>query len=255
MFTGVYRLLVLSIVVSALAASAAAQERVILSADYGVGDRNRTDVTSQVQSMGEDRMLNFPVKPDALGIADPAYGSVKELWIRVREPNGRVDVFRYRDGQNVELRLDAYGMYQGVLAPEWQARFDSYFTRWQENKRRHDRDEVESMEKRMRDIMYHYQIPGDTPFEYIASAQVAPRPSWRGLRLQQASYGAGDRVSDVTDRLQDLVQNNALEFRVDNRAIGVDPAPGMRKQLVVVYFYRGQRREVSAFEGEYLRIP
>jgi hypothetical protein len=28
----------------------------------------------------------------------------------------------------------------------------------------------------------------------------------------------------------------------------------MRKQLVV-YFYRGQKREVSAYEGEFLRIP
>src|SRR5215471_1670575 len=104
MFTGVYRFVVLSIVVSAVAASAVAQERAILSADYGVGDRNRVDVTSQVQSMGEDRMLNFPVTPDALGTADPAYGTIKDLCIRLREPNGRVDVFRYRDGQNVELR-------------------------------------------------------------------------------------------------------------------------------------------------------
>jgi len=255
MFAAMCRIVLLSMVMLAVIASAAAQERVILSADYGAGDRNRVDVTSQVQSMGADRVLNFAVTPDALGVTDPAYGTVKELWIRLREPDGRVDVFRYRDGQNVELRLDPYGMYQGVLAPEWQSRFDSYFTRWQENKRRHDRDETESMEKRMRDIMYHYQIPGDTPFEYIASAQVAPRPSWRGLRLEQASYGAGDRVWDVTGRLQDLVQNNALEFRVDNRSMGGDPAPGMRKQLVVVYFHRGQKREVSAYEGEYLRIP
>ncbi len=254
MFTGMCSRIALSLLLG-IAGLASAQERVILSADYGAGDRNRVDVTGQLQSMGRAQMLNFPVTPDALGVADPAYGTVKELWIRLREPNGRVDVFRYRDGQNVELRLDAYGMYQGVLAPEWQARFDSYFSRWQEYKRRHDRDEIQSMEKRMLDIMYHYQIPSETPFEYVASAQAAPRPSWQELRLEQASYGAGDRVMDVTGRLQDMLQNNALEFRVDNRGMGVDPAPGMRKQLVVVYSYRGQRREVSAYEGEYLRIP
>ena len=255
MFTGMHRLVILGGVLLGFAATAAAQERTILSADYGAGDRDRVDVTSQVRAMGEDRTLNFAVTPDALGIADPAFGAVKELWIRLREPNGRIDVFRYRDHENVQLRLDAYGMYQGVLAPEWQARFDSYFTRWQEYTRRRDRDEIVSMEKRMKDIMYNYHIPLDTPFEYVASAQVAPRPSWRGLRLEQASYGAGQRTWDVTGRLQGLVQNNSLEFQVDNSRMGGDPAPGQRKQLVVVYFYRGQRRQVSAYEGEYLRIP
>lgn len=254
MLVGICRSVALSMLLG-IAAVACAQERVILSADYGAGDRNRVDVTHQLQSMGQDRMLNFPVSSDALGVSDPAYGTVKELWIRLREPNGRVDVFRYRDGQNVELRLDAYGMYQGVLAPEWQARFDSYFSRWQEYKRRHDRDEIQSMEKRMLDIMYHYQIPSETPFEYVASAQAAPLPSRHELRLEQASYGAGDQAMDVTGRLQELLQNNSLEFRVDNRGMGGDPAPGMRKQLVVVYSYRGQRREVSAYEGEYIRIP
>jgi hypothetical protein len=61
-----------------------------------------------------------------------------------------------------------YG-YRGVLAPEWQAKFDSYYQRWLQYRATNNRDEVVSMERRMRDIMVNYRIPPNTPFEQIAS--------------------------------------------------------------------------------------
>ena len=40
-----------------------------------------------------------------------------------------------------------------------QRRFDSYYSRWLEYRRTNNREEVDSMEKRMRDVMSHYNIP------------------------------------------------------------------------------------------------
>jgi hypothetical protein len=58
---------------------------------------------------------------------------------------------------------------QQRLSPDDQSRFDSYFSRWQEDRRTNNHDETVSMEKRMLDIYSHYGIPADTPFERVAS--------------------------------------------------------------------------------------
>ncbi len=55
------------------------------------------------------------------------------------------------------------------LPPDEQRRFDSYYSRWNEYRRRGDHDQVESMEKRMRDVMARNGIPPDVPFDRIAS--------------------------------------------------------------------------------------
>jgi hypothetical protein len=66
------------------------------------------------------------------------------------------------------------------LSPEDQARFDSYYSRWQEYRQRNDRDQIESMEKRMRDVYARYNIPPDTPFWRVASNGRDERGSFRG---------------------------------------------------------------------------
>ena len=55
------------------------------------------------------------------------------------------------------------------LSAEDQEKFDSYCSRWLEYRRDHNREQIESMEKRMRDVMARNRIPGDVPFEDIAS--------------------------------------------------------------------------------------
>ena len=68
------------------------------------------------------------------------------------------------------LALPALAQWQRWhLSPEDQTRFDSYYSRWQEYRQRNDRDQVESMEKRMRDVYAHYNIAPDTPFWRVAS--------------------------------------------------------------------------------------
>jgi hypothetical protein len=58
---------------------------------------------------------------------------------------------------------------QARLSSEDQQRFDSYYSRWLEYRRTNNRDEIVSMEKRMRDVMSRNNIPSDVPFDEIAS--------------------------------------------------------------------------------------
>jgi len=71
---------------------------------------------------------------------------------------------RYRD--NDRYRNNGW---RGRLSTEDQSRFDSYYSRWLEYRRTNNRDEIVSMEKRMQDVMTHYNIPLNTPYEQIAS--------------------------------------------------------------------------------------
>ena len=90
-------------------------------------------------------------------------------------PQQNDDEARRRDrDQDRDRRDNREGQqYQGVLAPEWQAKFDSYYSRWQNYRARNDRDEMASMEGRMRDIMDHYNIPQDVPYDAVASPNVS----------------------------------------------------------------------------------
>jgi hypothetical protein len=54
-----------------------------------------------------------------------------------------------------------HGQRQAGLSSEDQQRFDSYYSRWQGYRRTNNRDEMVSMEKRMRDVMSHNNIPSD----------------------------------------------------------------------------------------------
>ena len=58
--------------------------------------------------------------------------------------------------------------YQGVLAPEWQQKYDSYYQRWLNYRATNNQSEMRSMEGRMRDVYSHYGIPGDVPFGDVA---------------------------------------------------------------------------------------
>jgi hypothetical protein len=61
------------------------------------------------------------------------------------------------------------------MAPDDQARFDSYYSRWVQDRQSGDRDEMISDEHHMQDLMNRYAIPSDTPYDVVAS-QNSPLP-------------------------------------------------------------------------------
>ena len=76
-----------------------------------------------------------------------------------------------------------------------------------------------------------------------------------GLKIVSARYGDGTRFKDVREYLQGLVNNDALSVKVDNAAMGGDPAPAKSKALEVTYEYRGTTFQTTAKEGAYLALP
>ena len=81
---------------------------------------------------------------------------------------------------------------------------------------------------------------------------------WGGgtsLRIVSARYGDGTRFNDVRDRLQNLVRNDALLLKIDNAAMGGDPAVAREKTLAVVYEYRGTTIQTTVKEGATLTLP
>jgi hypothetical protein len=76
-----------------------------------------------------------------------------------------------------------------------------------------------------------------------------------GFRILRATYGAGDRRRDVTDRVAALVNGDQLQLTVSNSVFGGDPAEGQRKQLRVIYLWQGIRYESITPEKATLSIP
>lgn len=235
-----------------VATLAEAQDRTIVMASYGAGNRDRTDVTAIVQSRLRNGVLVFTVSNDDLG-GDPEQGIQKDLSILVRERSGRISEYRFVEGEAVNLQLSNY--YHSQLPPDAQRRFDEQYNRWMHYQQRRDRDEAEESARRMRDIMRANNIPIDTPFEFVASGGPGSGADWQNMQIELATWGAGTSRADVTTRLQGMVRDNALQFRVTNDALGGDPAQGHHKQLIVTYSFRGERRQAVANEGDYLRIP
>ena len=50
-----------------------------------------------------------------------------------------------------------------------QQQFNSYYSRWLQDRQRGDRDDMISMEHHMQDLMSKYEIPSSTPYDQVAS--------------------------------------------------------------------------------------
>src|ERR1700682_3430634 len=86
------------------------------------------------------------------------------------------------------------------LSPDDQSKFDSYYSRWIEYRQTNNHDQVRSMEGRMRDVMSRNGIPGDVPFERIASNGRGPG---YGARDPDPDRDRGRNRDDDRDRARD----------------------------------------------------
>lgn len=71
--------------------------------------------------------------------------------------------------------------------------------------------------------------------------------------ILQAWYGAGDHVTNVSQRLRSFMTNGGIDLRINNESMATDPAPDQHKALFVLYRYHGERRAAIIQEnGEFL---
>jgi len=69
--------------------------------------------------------------------------------------------------------LPALAQWQGRLSPDDQRNFDKYYSKWIDDTRRNDRDDISKDIGHMQEIMARYNIPPDVPFNQIASNPAA----------------------------------------------------------------------------------
>ena len=77
----------------------------------------------------------------------------------------------------------------------------------------------------------------------------------RSLRIVRAEYGFGNRMVDVSNRLNTLMQGGKLDFQVSNQTMGGDPFPGQKKELKLTYTYGDRTEQATVAEGNRLNLP
>ena len=63
-----------------------------------------------------------------------------------------------------------YREFERRLSADDQKKFDKAYEHWLEDRRKHERGDIAKDESRMQEIMARYNIPGDVPYDVIASA-------------------------------------------------------------------------------------
>jgi hypothetical protein len=64
---------------------------------------------------------------------------------------------------------------QARLSADDQHEFDKYYSKWVNDTRKNDRDDVERDTRHMQDVMARYNIPANVPYDQIASPDAASR--------------------------------------------------------------------------------
>ncbi len=86
----------------------------------------------------------------------------------------------------------AYSQWQGRLSPDDQRKFDQQYSKWIDDTRRNDRDDISKDIGHMQEIMARYNIPPDVPFNQIASnAGAYPYGNPAGAGAYPNGYPAG----------------------------------------------------------------
>jgi hypothetical protein len=81
------------------------------------------------------------------------------------------------------------------------------------------------------------------------------RDERRGVVILRAYWGVQGRTANVTELLRTMQRENGLQVMANNRSLGVDPAPGADKVLIVIYRVQGQETAAAVSEGNSLAIP
>jgi hypothetical protein len=84
------------------------------------------------------------------------------------------------------LTLPSLGQGQIRLSPEDQKKFDKHYTKWVDDTRKNDRDDIAHDVHEMQEIMAKYNIPANVPYDQIASTGTA-------VRMYQGRLSANDQ--------------------------------------------------------------
>lgn len=174
------------------------------------------DVTDRLKELARQDRT-FRMGNSTFG-TDPAPGRIKTLRIYTRGPGDANRMFEYREGSVVDG-----SQFTGWSRGDWG--HGGWNGGWGNN-------------------------DGDSNWDNSGGS------GYSRLNIVRATYGAGNRSRDVTERLRSLIRDGRLDIRVDNDSMGGDPAPGSRKTLWLNYSSsRGRQQQTRVSEGGRLSIP
>jgi len=113
---------------------------------------NRDDMVSMEHHM-QDLMSKYAIPSDT-------------PYDQVAAQNGPVS--RHDDRDRDDRRYA--GNWQGQLSADDQHKFNKEYDKWQESNAKNDRDDIDKHARNMEEIMQRYNIPPNTPFDTIATA-------------------------------------------------------------------------------------
>ena len=250
----------------------------ITSAQYGA--EHMADVTARLAAMVRSDQLTLRIAYDTVGV-DPDEGRTKHIVVNYTY-NGVPAQVTLRDGETLNLPGAGYGsggpgagtgMGSGALTI-LRAEYGTGTREFDVTRRLASLVRGNSLQLRVTndsmggdpaehqakwiDVWYSYNnraaharvheqdvitLPGDADY-------------YQGrLQVTRAQYGADYRFVDVTTMLNAQIQNDQLNVRVTNDAMGGDPARGERKVLTVFYLYNGQQARAFANENDLLSLP
>ncbi|HEV8525050.1 MAG TPA: DUF3395 domain-containing protein [Terriglobales bacterium] len=240
-------------------------------AQYGAAGRFM-DVTARLNSRIQRNQLSLQVTNDNMG-GDPAVGKDKTLTVRYTY-NGRPGRVAISEGNYLRLP-DRNASYQSsnlqILRADYGAgnRFMDVTARLnsqiqsdqlslQVTNENMGGDPAVGQDKTLR-IQYTYNgRPGQVAISegnYLRLPDSNASYQSSSLQILRADYGTGNRLMDVTARLNSQIQGDQLSLQVTNENMGGDPAVGQGKTLRVQYTYNGRAGQVAISEGNYLRLP
>lgn len=121
---------------------------------------DRDDIDKDARKM-QDIMQRNNIPPDVPYDRIASVGSNNGYY-------GDRDRDTYRDRDNDRYRGEN-GYSQSRLSADDQREFDKAYGKWVKDSRKNDRDDIRRDERKMQDIMARYNIPGDVPYDRIAS--------------------------------------------------------------------------------------
>jgi hypothetical protein len=244
----------------------------IIRAQYGYGNQ-WVEVTERVRSLIRGEALDFRVDNATLG-SDPAPGRTKILRLQVREKNGKTRRLTFQEKEYVSLRGYSGGGYAGyngfqIFRGEYGVgnrvmdvtnRLNSQIRNGQLNiqvtNANMGGDPAPGQSKTLR-VQYSYN--GRQSEAVVNEGDNLNLPDgytgYSGFQIFRGEYGVGNRVMDVTNRLNSEIRGGHLNIQVTNANMGGDPAPGQSKTLRVQYSYNGRQSEAVVNEGDNLNLP
>lgn len=118
--------------------------------------------------------------------------------------------------------------YGHAMSPDDQRKFNEEYRKWQESSAKHDRDDIDKHARKLEEIMARYNIPPNTSFDEIASANGYSQPRYNYRDFQ-------GRLSRDDQQRFDKSYQHWMHERSENDRNGMAKEEGKMQEIMARY--------------------